>query len=80
MKTLRADYTVATQLMDSLYTMYMAAVESFGGDTDNPEAKAEGEQYARNKFVEIAEEFEKLYGPWAWRIPDEEDEDDICSD
>lgn len=75
MKTLRADYTVATELMDSLYTMYMAAVKSFGGDPNNPEAREEGANYARNKFCELAEEFEKLYGPWAWVTRKDKDND-----
>lgn len=73
MITLRADYAIARKCMDSLYTIYMAAVESFGGNPDSPEAREEGEDYARNKFWEIADEFEKLYGPWTWYGFDEEE-------
>lgn len=74
MKTLRADFTVAKECMNGIYAMYMAAVESFGGDPNTPEAMEEGIEYARKKFVEIAEEFEKIYGPWAWYMEDEDDE------
>ena len=74
-KSLRADYQTAADCMDNLYTIYMSAVESFGGDTNDPNTIAEGEWYARRKFVEIAEEFEKLYGPWTWAVEEgEEDE------
>ena len=73
MKTLKADAIVANDCMNSLYTIYMSAVESFGGDTNDPNIKAEGERYARRKFIEIAEEFEKLYGPWTW-VAEMEDE------
>lgn len=72
MKALRADFIVAKECMDSIYTMYMAAVESFGGDPDTPEAKEEGTRYARKKFLEIAGDFEKIYGPWTWYESNEE--------
>ena len=73
MKTLRADVAIANICMDCIYTMYVAAVESFGGDPNTPEAKKEGEQYARKKFLEIAGDFEKVYGPWTWYESDEEE-------
>lgn len=74
-KSLRANYQVATECMNSLYAIYMSAVESFGGDLNNSDIIAEGEQYARRKFVEIAEEFEELYGPWAWTVEEDEEDD-----
>ena len=76
MKTLRADFIVAQRCMDSIYSMYMAAVESFGGDPNSSEAREEGAKYARKKFLEIAEEFEAVYGPWAWYEPEEEENDE----
>ena len=77
MKTLKADWIVARDCMDSLYAIYMAAVESFGGDPNNFEARAEGEEYARRKFCEIAEEFENLYGSWSWYEHTGEEESEV---
>ena len=74
-KSLRADYQTAVECMNSLYAIYISAVESFGGDINDPNIIAEGEQYARRKFTEIAEEFEKLYGPWAWAVKENEEDE-----
>ena len=73
--TIRADYTVACELMDSLYTLYMAIVEGMGGNPKDPNIRKEGENYARKKFTELADEFENaLPMQWAW-VFDKEDEE-----
>lgn len=72
--TIRADYIVACELMDSLYALYMAIVEGMGGKESDPNLRKEGEKYARDKFCELADEFEnKLPMRWVW-VADEEDE------
>jgi len=53
--------TNANDCINTLYTIYMSAVESVGGNINDPNIKAKGEQYARRKFIEITEEFKKLY-------------------
>ena len=71
---IRADYSVASDLMDSIYALYMAIVESMGGDPNNPDARKEGESYAGRKFLELTDEFENaLPMEWVWML-DEEDE------
>lgn len=71
--TIRADYVVACDLMDSLYALYMAIVEGMGGDTNDPNIRKEGETYARKKFGELADEFEDVLPMrWTW-VSDEED-------
>ena len=55
---MRADYSVASDLMDSIYALYMAIVESMGGDPNNPDIRKEGESYAGRKFLELTDEFE----------------------
>lgn len=71
---IRADYSVACDLMDSFYALYMAIVEGMGGDPNNPNARKEGESYARRKFLELTDEFENtLPMQWVWML-DEEDE------
>jgi hypothetical protein len=73
--TIRANYIVACELMDSLYTLYMAIVEGMGGNPNDPNIRKEGENYARKKFLELADEFENaLPMQWAW-VSDEEDEE-----
>ena len=65
--TIRADYVVACDLMDSLYALYMAIVEGMGGDTNDPNIRKEGEAYARKKFIDLADEFEDVLPMrWAW--------------
>lgn len=72
---IRADYSVASDLMDSIYALYMAIVESMGGDPNNPDARKEGESYAGRKFLELTDEFENaLPMQWVWML-DEEDEE-----
>ena len=72
---IRADYSIATELMDSIYALYMAIVESMGGDPNNPDARKEGESYAGRKFLELTDEFENtLPMQWVWML-DEEDEE-----
>lgn len=71
--TIRTDYTVASDLMDSLYALYMAIVEGMDGNPNDPNIRREGEAYARKKFNELAEEFEDaLPMRWIW-VSDEED-------
>ena len=71
--TIRADYVVACDLMDSLYALYMAIVEGMGGDTNDPNIRKEGEAYARRKFGELADEFEDVLPMrWTW-VSDDED-------
>ena len=71
---IRADYSIASDLMDSIYALYMAIVESMGGDPNNPDARKEGESYAGRKFLELTDEFENaLPMEWVWML-DEEDE------
>ena len=71
---IRADYSIACELMDSIYALYMAIVESMGGDPNNPDIRKEGESYARKKFLELTDEFENaLPMEWVWML-DEEDE------
>ena len=71
---IRADYSVASDLMDSIYALYMAIVEGMGGDPNNPDARKEGESYAGRKFLELTDEFENaLPMQWVWML-DEEDE------
>ena len=71
---IHADYSVASDLMDSIYALYMAIVESMGGDPNNPDARKEGESYAGRKFLELTDEFENaLPMEWVWML-DEEDE------
>lgn len=72
---IRADYSIACELMDSFYALYMAIVEGMGGDPNNPNASKEGESYARRKFLELTDEFENtLPMQWVWML-DEEDEE-----
>ena len=72
---IRADYSIASDLMDSIYALYMAIVESMGGDPNNPDARKEGESYAGRKFLELTDEFENaLPMQWVWML-DEEDEE-----
>lgn len=72
MKILIADtiITNANDCMNTLYAIYMSAVESVGGDINDPNIKAKGKQYARRKFIEITKEFKKLYG-WVNEMEDE---------
>jgi hypothetical protein len=71
--TIRADYIVACDLMDSLYALYMAIVEGMGGKENDPNLRKEGEAYARKKFGELADEFEDVLPMrWTW-VSDEED-------
>ena len=73
--TIRADYVFASNLMDSLYLLYMTIVKGMSGDPNDPNIRKEGENYARKKFLELADEFENaLPMRWAW-VPDEEDEE-----
>ena len=73
--TIRTNYVVACNLMNSLYTLYMAIVDSMGGDPDDPNIRKEGETYARKKFIELADEFENtLPMQWAW-VSDKEGEE-----
>ena len=72
---IRADYSIASDLMDSIYALYMAIVESMGGDPNNPNIRKEGESYAGRKFLELTDEFENtLPMQWVWML-DEEDEE-----
>ena len=71
---IRADYSIASDLMDSIYALYMAIVENIGGDPNNPDIRKEGESYAGRKFLELTGEFENtLPMEWVWML-DEEDE------
>ena len=71
---IRANYSIASDLMDSIYALYMAIVESMGGDPNDPDARKEGESYAGRKFLELTDEFENaLPMEWVWML-DEEDE------
>lgn len=73
--TIRTDYNVACDLLDSLYALYMAIVEGMGGNPNDPNIRREGEAYARRKFIELADEFEDaLPMQWAW-VSNEEDEE-----
>lgn len=73
--TIRTDYIIASDLMDSLYALYMAIVEGMGGKENDPNLRKEGENYARKKFLELTDEFENaLPMQWAW-VSDEEDEE-----
>lgn len=75
--TIRADYIVACDLMDSLYAFYMAIVEGMGGNPNDPNIRKEGEAYARKKFTELADEFENaLPMTWLWGEYIEEKEED----
>lgn len=72
--TIRADYAIACELMDSFYALYMCIAEEMGGKESDPNLRKEGEAYARRKFLELADEFENaLPMRWAW-VSDEEDE------
>ena len=71
---IRADYSIASDLMDSIYALYMAIVESMGGNPNDPDIRKEGESYAGRKFLELTDEFENaLPMEWVWML-DEEDE------
>ena len=71
---IRADYSIASELMDSIYALYMAIVESMGGNPNDPDARKEGESYAGRKFLELTDEFENILPmQWVW-VLDEEDE------
>ena len=71
----RADYSIASELMDSFDALYMAIVESMGGNPKDPDARKEGESYAGRKFLELTDEFENaLPMQWVWML-DEEDEE-----
>ena len=71
---IRADYSIACELMDSFYALYMAIVEGMGGNPNNPDIRKEGESYAGRKFLELTDEFENaLPMEWVWML-DEEDE------
>ena len=73
--TIRTDYVVACDLMDSLYALYISIVEGMGGNPNDPNICEEGEDYARKKFTELAEEFENtLPMRWVW-IANKEDEE-----
>ena len=73
--TICADYNVACELMDSLYTLYMTIVEGMGGNPNDPNLHQEGENYARKKFVKLANEFENAFPiQWAWVSNEEDDE------
>lgn len=73
--TIRVDYIVASDLMDSLYALYMAIVEGIGGNPNDPNIRKEGENYARKKFTKLTDEFENTFPmQWAW-VSDEEDEE-----
>lgn len=71
---IRADYSIASDLMDSIYALYMAIVESMGGNPNDLDARKEGESYAGRKFLELTDEFENIFPmQWVWML-DEEDE------
>lgn len=71
---IRADYSIACELMDSFYNLYMAIVEGMGGNPNDPDARKEGESYAKRKFLELIDEFENaLPMQLVWAI-NEEDE------
>lgn len=72
-QTIYADYIIAANLMDSLYELYMTIVENLDGDTNSSIARQEGENYARQKFHELATEFENNFPmTWAWRVNEDE--------
>ncbi|MDV3429529.1 MAG: hypothetical protein LIR50_21315 [Bacillota bacterium] len=69
MKNLAAPAILAENIMSNLYNLYWcAAFSSLNIKTANIEKLVEeGAEYARNKFVEIAEEFENELGiEWGW--------------
>ena len=73
--TIRTDYTVASDLMDSLHALYISIVEGMGGNPNDPNICEEGEAYARKKFIELASEFEDAFPMrWVW-VYNEEDEE-----
>ena len=73
--TIHTDYAVASDLMDSLYALYMSIVEGMGGNPNDPNIREEGEAYARKKFIELADEFENAFPMrWVW-VSNEEDEE-----
>lgn len=70
-QTIYADSVIAAKLMNSFYELYMTIVENLGGD--KKEAQQEGENYARQKFIEVAEEFENIFPmTWAWEVDEDE--------
>ena len=72
---IRADYSIASELMDSFYALYMAIVKGMGGNPNDLDARKEGESYAGRKFLELTDEFENtLPMQWVWML-DEEDEE-----
>lgn len=69
MKNLAAPAILAENIMSNLYYLYWcAAFSSLNIKASDTEKLAEeGAEYARNKFIEIAEEFEKDLGTeWGW--------------
>lgn len=72
---IRADYSIASELMDSFYALYMAIVEGMGGNPNDLDIRKEGESYAGRKFLELTDEFENVLPmQWVWML-DEEDEE-----
>ena len=73
MKRLIAPYIVAEELMTSLFNLYMCAAFSFGANIEEKESFEEGKNYAMNKFIQIADEFEKEFNiKWEFIINKEE--------
>lgn len=70
---IHADYSIASDLIDSLYHLYLSAVEGVGGDPDSGLAQAEGINYAKHTFCRLTEEFErKVPMKWVWVKEDAE--------
>lgn len=72
-----APYTLAASLMDNLLDLYTYAALGLNADLDNDEhyqeMTDEGITYAKNKFQQIAEEFENIFNiKWAWYYNEEE--------
>ena len=74
MKKLIAPYAVAEDIMTSLFNLYTCAAFSFGANIEEEEGFEEGKNYAMNKFIQIAEEFEKEFNI-KWEFITEEEED-----
>ena len=85
MKQVFAPHELAIELMDNLFDLYACAVLTTDADLEDETfekiASEEARKYARRKFLEICEEFEKNIPDftWCW-VCEENEEPPLTSD
>lgn len=80
MKQVFAPQKLAMELMNNLFDLYACAVLSTDADLNDEVfeklASEEARKYARRKFLEICDEFEKNIPEFTWCWVNQEDEED----